>query len=160
MDEANEEVSLEVCYLCQLPSPDVSEFKAMWAYGNHFRAEMPLSGNTFLSYDFGIAVVARTTCQSSTQDQRPVEADLQYVGIVRKIIRVSYATLRVNVMKCSWIKPNLVGNRTIRQDPHGFWLVKKDAFQPPHEDPYILPAHAAQVSFVLSRAFEGIYVNQ
>lgn len=127
----------------------MTEFNAMWAYGSHFRAESELLGNIYISYDSGIAVVALTTCQSSRADRRPVDAALKYVGVVRKIIRITYGTYQVNVMRCSWIKPNVVGNRTMRQDEHGFWLVKKDAFQPRSAEPYILPAHASQVCILV-----------
>lgn len=143
---SREDVSLHLRYLCQLPSPDIYEWNAMWAYGNHFRCESKTVGNPHISYDSGIAAVAITTCQSSSRDIRPIETILQYVGVVRGIMRLSYGTLKVNVMTCSWIRPNLVGRPTIRKDPHGFWLVKKGAFQPPNMEPYILPAHAAQVS--------------
>ena len=61
---------------------------------------------------------------------------MKYVGIVRNIIKVDYATLKVNVMKCHWIKPNIVRpNRTVHQDEHGFWLIKDTEFQSHDTEP-------------------------
>ena len=154
LDEANELVSREVRYLCQLPSPDVVEYNGLNAYGNHFRIEGEVIGNTHVSYDSGVAAVATTTCQSSASDRRPVDAALKYIGVLRKIMVVAYGPLKMNVMKCTWTKPNLVGHCTIKQDSYGFWLVKRDAFLHQNAEPYILPAHASQV-----RAISGHMVS-
>ncbi|KAG0593706.1 hypothetical protein M758_UG012500 [Ceratodon purpureus] len=69
--------------------------------------------------------------QDSASDMRPVEANLKYVGILRKITQVDYGVAKFNVLSCSWIKPNVAGNRTMRKDEHGFWLVKNNAFKEP-----------------------------
>ena len=146
MMSANEDVSPELRNLAQLPLPWVYEYKRMWAYGNHYRTEDLGIGNPFVTYDSGVACVASTLCQASSTDQRPVEANLMYVGILRRIIQVNYAFKKINLMECSWIKPNVTGNATIRKDEHGFWLIKKNAFQGPRAEPYILPVHASQVN--------------
>ena len=147
-----EEVTAELRNLSQLPLPWVNEYKRMAAFGNHYRIEDPAVGNTFETYDSGVACVAATLCQASTVDQRPVEADLKYVGVLRRIIQVNYVYRQIIVMECSWIKPNVTGNVTMKQDDHGFWLFRKDAFQGPRVEPYILPVHASQVRMI-SRLF-------
>ena len=138
-------VSWDLRYLSQRPSPRVREYNAIWAYGNHFRAVNPITGNPYESYDSGVASIQAQTCQSSSRDRNPVNANLNYVGVLQKVLRVEYASLKVNVMKCNWIKPNLVGQATMRLDEHGFWLVKHGAFQPHSAEPYVLPAHVSQV---------------
>ena len=143
--EAGEDVSPELRHLSQLPLSTVTEHKKLWAYGNHYGSEDAEMGNTFLTYDSGVACVASTVCLASAADSRPVQADVKYVGELRKILQVNYVYRKWNVMECSWIKPNVSGNPTMRQDSHGFWLIKKGAFQGPRSEPYILPAHASQV---------------
>ena len=155
---SNEYVSPELRNLAILPQPIITKYKRMWAYGNHFRAEDPIRGNTYLTYDSGIACVAATECQSSAADRRPVEAKLKYVWVLRNIIQVNYVYLKINVMVCSSIKPNVAGNPTIKQDDHGFWLIRKGAYQGPREEPYLLPVHASQVNPALNVSDSLIYI--
>ena len=145
MRQSGMEVSPELRHLAQLPKSTVTEHKRMWAYGNHYSAQDPLVGNTYLTYDSGVACIASAVCVASTSDTRPIEADLKYVGVLRKILQVDYVYRKINVMVCDWIKPNVAGNATMKQDSHGFWVIKKGAFQGPRAEPYILPAHASQV---------------
>ena len=154
MRRAHEYVSPELRNLAQLPLPTVNEHKRMTAYGNHYRTEDSITGNPFETFDSGVACVAATLCQASALDQRPVEADLKYVGILRRIIQVNYVVLQINVMECSWIKPNLAGNATIKQDESGFWMFKKGAFQGPRGEPYILPIHVSQVNLSRTSVFK------
>ena len=53
--------------------------------------------------------------------------------------------LKINVMKCQWIKPSLRGlNRTMRRDEHGSWLVKCGEFQAANIEPHIMRVNATQ----------------
>ncbi|KAG0573946.1 hypothetical protein KC19_VG223900 [Ceratodon purpureus] len=119
----------------------------MYAYANHYRTEDPVEGNPYVTYDSGVACIATTTCRYSATDRRPVQADLKYVGVLRKIIRLDYSVIQINVMSCDCIKPNIVGNPSMRQDPHGFWLIRTGDFQRGNSEPYILPVHASQVKY-------------
>ena len=80
-------VSAELRNLAHLPKPIVEEHGGMSAYGNHFRCEDPIVGNPFQTYDSRVACIASTLCQTSNVDRRPIEANLKYVGILRKIIQ-------------------------------------------------------------------------
>lgn len=142
----NQYVSPELRNLAVLPQSLVTEYRRMWAYGNHYRVESEAHGNTYVTYDSGIACVATALCQASSSDRRPVEAQLKYVGVLRNIKQVDYVYMKINVMECSWIKPNVAGNPTMRQDEHGFWLIRKGAFQSARSEPFLLPRHASQVS--------------
>ena len=146
MRAAHEYVSPELRNLSQLPLPVVHEHKRMWAFGNHYRTQDPVMGNSFETFDSDVGCVAATLCQASASNQRSVEANLTYVGILRRILQVNYVVTQINVMECSWIKPNVAGNPTIKQDEYGFWTFQKDAFQGPRAEPYILPVHVTQVS--------------
>ena len=118
----------------------------MWAYGSHYCCVDEVIGSTHVSFDSGVACIASQTCHASVADRIPIEAALKYISVVRNIIKVDYAALKVNIMKCQWIKPNLVGsNRTMRQDEHRFWLIKDGEFQSHDREPYIMPGHATQV---------------
>ena len=44
-------VSPELRHLSQLPLSTVTEYRRMWAFGNHYRTEDMLVGNTYLTYD-------------------------------------------------------------------------------------------------------------
>ena len=103
----NVHVSPEVRNLANLPKSEIEEYRGMSAYGNHYRIEDPLEGNPYKTYDSGVACIASTLCQFSATDRRPVQANLEYVGVLRKIIRLDYNVLQINVMSCDWIKPNV-----------------------------------------------------
>ena len=80
-----------------------------------------------VSFDVGVAAIMTQTCHSSRADRNPVEVELQYVGIINDIVMVDYGHLKFNVLKCSWIRPQLEGIWMIRQDMDGLWSVKYKA---------------------------------
>ena len=150
MLECNEYVLDDVVYISQFLNERATEYHAMWVYGSHYRCMDEVIGLTHVSFDSRVACVASQTCRASLVDKSLVEAALKYIGIVRNIIKVDYTTLKVNIMKYQWIKPNLVGsNRTMRQDEHGFWLIKDGKFQSHDTKPYIMLGHATQVLWLL-----------
>jgi hypothetical protein len=79
-----------------------------------------------------------------------VDANLQYVGVLRNIMLVEYASTKIIVMKCALVRPDVVGSRKIKKDEHGFWLVKLGALREEEMEPYIFPYHISQVLQVLS----------
>ncbi|KAG0504774.1 hypothetical protein M758_2G127700 [Ceratodon purpureus] len=133
--------------MSKLPSRHVSHFASMYAYGSHFRVDDE-AGQSHISFDSGVACIATQTCRSSISDQNPVAADLKYVGIIKDIIQVEYGHIKYVTLKCSWIRPQLEGFRTIREDEHGFWSVKFGARQYPPVEPYVMPSHVKQVYFI------------
>ena len=147
MGMRGEVVSADLGTLSRLPSPWVKHHNSMWAYGYHFRTEAE-DGRNNVSFDAGVAAIISQTCQSSRADMNPVEADLQYVGILNDLLTVDYGHLKFNVLKCSWIKSDLQGNPCIRRDIDGFWLVKHAARLNPAVEPYLMPIHARQVSLL------------
>jgi hypothetical protein len=56
---------------------------------------------------------------------------------------VQYASTKMNVMRCAWVKPDVVGNRKIMKDDHGFWLVKLVELQETEVEPYVFPVHVS-----------------
>lgn len=142
--EAGEAVDINLATMTKLPSSEVEHYMSMWAYGFHYRVDEEIGPN-HVTNDSGVAAIITQECRSSLADRRPVEADLLYVGIIKEILQVEYGHILWTTMKCSWIRPQLEGIRTIKRDEHGFWLVKFNARQIPAVEPYILPVHAKQV---------------
>jgi hypothetical protein len=145
MGGAASSVTLDLLIFSQPPAVDVMEYPSMWVYGNHFCCEHPLHGAMHVSYDSGVTCIMNQCCQSSQQDRHPVDASLKYVGVLRSIIRIEYVSTKVNVMKCVWVRPDVVGNCKIKKDEHGFWLVKLGALQEEEEEPYVFPHQVSQV---------------
>ena len=138
--------SLSLITMSRPPFPTIKHYTSMWAHGYHFRADDE-DGRANVSYDSGVAALITQECVSSRADRHPVEAALNYVGVIRDILLVDYGIHQYNVLKCSWIRPNLEGPRTIRRDVNGFWSVKHGARQTPVVEPYVFPNHVQQVSF-------------
>ena len=93
--------------MSRLPSPYVRHHNSMWAYGYHFRADDE-RGRAHVSFDADVAASIMQTCHSSRANMNHVEAQLQYVGVINDIVIVDYGHLKFNVLKCSWIRPQLV----------------------------------------------------
>ena len=146
MINAGEDVDNDLALLSTLPATKAGEYSSMWAYGNHYRCltdDETVSNETF---DSGVFVMSPQGCRASPQDRNIVDADLPYVGILKKIIQVTYATMTRVVMQCSWIRPNLAGNPSVKQDEHGFWITKYAVRQDPLRDnPYVFPFSITQV---------------
>lgn len=140
------QISDELRSMSRLPYPTVEHYNSMYAYGYHFRTDAE-QGRSSVSYDSGVAAIITQECRSSRADRNPVEAALQYVGIITDILKVNYGALKYNVLRCSWIRPDLEGPMlSMREDVHGFWSVKFNARMPTNIEPFILPSHAQQVS--------------
>ena len=142
IDDGSEDLR-DIVHLSQKPSAIVTHYTTMYAYGNHFRVDDE-RGTSHVSFDSGVAAIITQECRSSWIDQSPLHASLQYVGVIKDIFRVDYGHIFFNVFRCSWIKPNMGGNASIREDKHGL-LVKFNARQPTGLEPYIFPCEISQV---------------
>jgi hypothetical protein len=69
-------------------------YNNMWAYGNHYWIE-PEIGPTNLTYDLGVACIFKQASRSSVRNQNMVVAYLQFVGILKEILVVTYPSLHV-----------------------------------------------------------------
>jgi hypothetical protein len=84
MGIAGEEVPEDLATMSRLPSPYVRHHNSMWAYEYHFRSNDE-RGRAHVSFNSGVAAIITQTCRSSRVDKNPVEAELQYVGIINDI---------------------------------------------------------------------------
>ena len=139
-------IDADLAMLSDLPSIEADEYPSIWAYGNHYRCLPKEDSIPHETFDSSVFVMSPQGCRASTQDRNIVDAELPYIGILKRVIVVTYCIRRLNIMKCSWIRPNLARNPSIRQDEHGFWLVKYDCRQDPMRDnPYVFPYSVSQV---------------
>jgi hypothetical protein len=116
----------------------------MWAYGNHYRVEGEI-GDCHMTYDSGIACIFIQGSRSSVRDRNVITTNLYYVGILKEILVVSYATMKCILFHASWIPSNLHGVQTIQQDQYGFWLVNYVRRLPKHSQLYVFPSTISQV---------------
>lgn len=95
----------------------------------------------------GILCKADTTCYSSRLDNNPISGEIDYYGVLREVIELSYMDdLRVFLFNCSWY--NVLAQGTgIKIDEYGFTCVKRSNFLDTDE-PYILANQARQVFYV------------
>jgi hypothetical protein len=80
----------------------------MWVYGNHYCVEDE-TGDCHTTYDNGIACIFIQGIRSSAQDRNVVMATLRYVGVLKEIWVVFYATMKRILFQASWIPSNLRG---------------------------------------------------
>ena len=124
------------------PSHVAFSFKAMWAYGCHFRCD-PETRDSHVTFDSGIASVSS---DSSTLD----------VGILKDILLISYGKLNCVVMQGEWIKSTEQGRAAIRKDRYGFWSVLFNARERgPQVNPFVFPSTVSQVYFMKDGVNEG-----
>jgi len=142
--DCNEPLNEDIICLSQPPSRIVQSYASMWAYGNHYRVEGEI-GNCHMTYDSGIACNFIQGSRSSARDRNVITTNLYYVGILKEILVVSYATMKRILFRASWIPSNLRGVQTIRQDQYGFWLVNYARRLPEHSQPYVFPSTVSQV---------------
>lgn len=76
------------------PSEHAILYTTMWSHGCHYRCN-PENGPTHVAFDSGIAGITPESVNNVID-----------VGILRRIILVSYGRLKTVVMEGSWIKVN------------------------------------------------------
>jgi hypothetical protein len=84
------------------PSTSTYTYNSMWAYGNHYRVDVE-TWPTHAMYDSCVACIFKQGSCSYVQDMNVVMANLHYVGVLNKIIVMSYTSQCITLMKCSWI---------------------------------------------------------
>lgn len=131
-------IPTDVVRLSAAPSKFVSSYSKMWAYGAHFRCDFGDIGATHATCDFGIANLDSDCAQGSID-----------VGVLERIYMASYGSLKVVVMRVSWLQHVHQGQRCIKRDPYGFWTANINLREEPHRrNRFILPKLATQVFFM------------
>jgi hypothetical protein len=91
------------------------------------------------TYDNGVACIFNQGSWCSTQDHNIIMANMNYVGVLKEIIVVSYGGLCHVVMRCSWILVNTCGNATMKLNEYGSWMVNHGQRVCAHVEPYVFP---------------------
>jgi hypothetical protein len=87
----------------------------MWAYGNHYQVEGEI-GDCHMTYDSGITCIFIQGSCSFARDRNVINKNLNYVGVLKKILVVSYSTMEHILFHASWIPSNLCAVRIVLQD--------------------------------------------
>lgn len=149
--ETSAEIDEDLVKIATPPLRLALRFPRMWAYGNHFRTDNEQHSKRHSTYDSAIATIFTEPVRGDGVDNGVVEATLQYVGILKEILMVSFGALKVTLMRASWINmDNGDGVPSTVRDECGFFLVKHDRRLPPLEAPYVFPSQVSQVSIVIN----------
>ena len=94
----------------------------------------------------GVMLSATTGCYASSRDSQPRTEDLNYYGVVEKIVILNYYSKgRIALMKCEWF--DTLSQSGMKTDECGFTLVNMQRHLRT-EEPYILASQASQVFYV------------
>jgi hypothetical protein len=122
--------------LCTKPSKRTTRYGRMKAFRNHLRAENSATAQ-MQTYDSSVASVFQVPGADTT------EVSLNYVGVVKDILKLDYESLR-----CSWLKrQDARDNRTFSRDDARFLVVNFRHKMPQMSDPFIFSSQATQVFF-------------
>lgn len=144
--DTSAEIDEDLVSIANPPLRLALRFSRMWAYGNHYRTDNEQQSRRHSTYDSAIATIFTETVRGGGVDNAVVEATLQYVGILKEILMVTFGALKVTVMRASWMNMDNGDSapNTIR-DECGFFLVKHDRRLPALEAPYVFPSQVSQV---------------
>lgn len=154
------DIDEDLMSIAQPPSRLALRFSRMWAYGNHYRTDNEQFCRLHSTYDSAICTIFTETVEGGDGDSALAEATLQYVGILKDILVVSFGALKVTLMRASWI-PQHNGDETPNRlrDQYGFFLVKQERKLPAMEAPYVFPSQVSQVMHFLWRCRKCAYAT-
>jgi hypothetical protein len=158
--ETSADIDEDLVRIANPPSRLALRFSRMWAYGNHFRTDNEQHARRHSTYDSAIATIFTEHIRGGDANSVVVEATLQYVGILKEILMVSFGALKVNLMRASWINmDNGNGAPSTVRDECGFFLGNPERRLPALEAPYVSPSQVSQVSIVLEVGFLCLHAS-
>ena len=138
------DVSHEVRALAMGPNRTVREYKQMFING--YRFNIHSRAVNMATQNSGVMLSATTGCYTSSRDSQPRTSDLNYYGVVEKIVILDYYSKgRVALMKCDWF--DTLSQSGMKTDELGFTLINMQRYLRT-EEPYILASQATQVFYV------------
>jgi hypothetical protein len=85
----------------------------MYAFGNHICVVIVEEHLT--TSDNGVVAMFEQVCVLGPNDQRPIVANLECVGWVKKILELNNGVKNIVVLLCNWVKANYSkSNATIK----------------------------------------------
>ena len=135
----------DLYYISRPPTWIALNYKAMWAYGNHFRVVSDIS-EARVTYDARLC--AWFPCPAVEGSSKTV--DVEYVGELTHILHLSYSTrVPVVLLKGRWVRPPQQGRHpSMVQDEDGFTLANFKQLAPIDKDPYVWPEAVRQAYFL------------
>lgn len=148
MIESGEHVDDIVVELVLGPSRIAKSHSRMWIGGVHLRSFL-IEGPDAKTQDSWVMAPFWQQHRSSTRDRHVVNALVDTLGRVFDILDVDYRGFRVTLLKCEWVRMNLVGQRaTVFEDECGFKRVNIATTLPMDTigaEPFVFPSQVEQV---------------
>lgn len=148
MTALEQEERPELMALSLPPSKRVCAFSGMMSFGSHYRADKEEGVARHVTYDSGVAELESTMSTQSASDNVS-QVQLVRVGVLKNILVLNYGNLRIVLMVVSWVAKHTDETPRLQRDAHGFWLANMNARPRDTTNPYLLPALASQVYFIL-----------
>jgi hypothetical protein len=137
-------VTSEIKTLSEGPNRTVRVCKGFLVNG--YRFHINSRAENMATQGSGVVVTATTECYASARDRRPRVANVDYYGVLEKVIILDYGSkARVALMKCKWFD-SLTG-LGMKMDECGFRLINTEREHITTE-PYIFASQANQVFYV------------
>jgi hypothetical protein len=108
-------VDENIVWLSRPPTWKTYTYEKMWTYGNHYHANIE-SRLWHLTSNYGVACIFKQVICSSTRYWNFVMGNLNYVGVLKQILVVDYASLPMVLFTCSWIPINTRGNAIVKMN--------------------------------------------
>lgn len=141
-----DDIEPDVMMLGSPPSYNARSYRAMYAYGNHYRTRA--SEVDLLTCDSGVAATFATPCRASSSDRNISMGNVEYIGSIEEIIGVDYGGWEIIVLYCNWVQAVMAGPRaTMKHDEYGFTLVNFDRCMPHSVNSFAFPVQVQQVFF-------------
>lgn len=126
------------------PNRTMREYKQLVING--YRFNIHSRSVNMATQNSGVMLSATTGCYASSRDSQPRTEDLNYYGVVEKIVILDYYFKgRIALMKCDWF--DTLSQSGMKTDECGFTLVNMQRYLRT-EEPYILASQASQVFYV------------
>ncbi|CAM8947720.1 unnamed protein product [Rhodiola kirilowii] len=141
-NQANSEEESDdlVKWLLPGPTPTVYSWNAYDI--NRFCFHTKAQDDQTVVQNSGVTLVAETTLVSSARDQNPINAPINYFGLIEDIWELDYVKFQVLVFKCKW-----VNNSAVRTDEYGMTFVDFQR-EGSKDEPFIMAEQARQVFYV------------
>lgn len=140
-------VDHDVLSLSNPPLRTCTSIRSMYAFGQHFRADVEEHLVQYATDDSTIAVI---TPEADVANEHSIGTigEVRRVGHLVEILEVTFYRKKVILMVGSWVRKGTVDAPTLIRDRHGFWIADITARPRDLHNKYIFPAMVSQVSAI------------
>ncbi len=97
--QGEDTIDQETIHMSMSPTLEARSYHSMYAFGNHIHV-VSVKEHLTIS-DNGITTTFEWMCVWRPNDQRPIVANLEYVGWVKGILELNYGVLNIAVLLCN-----------------------------------------------------------